>query len=75
MNSKLKNVQFSADLSVTGAIKGTSRTEFYQELGLESLKSRKTIKCLCSFHKIQPTSLPTYISFQLNSRIHSWLSN
>ena len=65
MNRKLKNVQWSADLSVTGAIKRTSRTKLYKELGLESLKSRRTIRCFCSFHKIGPTSLPTYIYIYL----------
>ena len=38
---KLKPVQYKAVLSITGAIQGTSRDKTYQELGLESLKSRR----------------------------------
>ena len=36
MNSKLQNVQYNAALTITGAIKGTSRSKLYKELGLES---------------------------------------
>ena len=38
MNSKLESVQYIAALAITGAIKGTSRSKFYKELGLEFLK-------------------------------------
>ena len=34
---KMKQVQYSAALTFTGAIKGTSRERLYKELGLESL--------------------------------------
>ena len=34
---KMKQVQYSAALTFTGAIKGTSRERLYKELGVESL--------------------------------------
>ena len=33
------NIQYNATLAITGAIKGTSSSKLYKELGLESLKS------------------------------------
>ena len=38
---KIESVQYKASLAITGAIQGTSRSKLYQELGLESLKSRR----------------------------------
>ena len=37
--SKIESVQCNAALAITGAIRGTSQTKLYRELGLESLKS------------------------------------
>ena len=59
INSNLDSVQYSAALSVIRAIKETSRSKLYKELGLKSLKSRRTFK----------------LFFQVNPQIHSWLSN
>ena len=39
--NKLESVQYNAALAITGAIRGSSREKLYQELGLESLKSRR----------------------------------
>ena len=38
---KLESVQYNAALAVTGAMRGSSREKLYQQLGLESLKSRQ----------------------------------
>ena len=38
---KLESIQYNACLARTGAIGGTSTEKIYQELGLESLKSRR----------------------------------
>ena len=47
---KLESVQYKAALAITGAIHGTSREKIYQELRLESLKSRRWCKHLsCMF--------------------------
>ena len=68
-NRKLENVQYNAALAITGAIKGTSRSKLYKELGLESLKSRGLSGVFAHF--IKSSNLP----FQLNLQIHSWLLN
>ena len=47
--NKLESVQYNA---ITGAIRGSSR-KLYQELGLESLKSRRWYRKLCLFFKLK----------------------
>ena len=39
--TKIERIQYNAALAITGAIKGTSQTKLYKELGLESLKFRR----------------------------------
>ena len=36
--NKLKSVQYNTALTITGAIRGSSREKLYQKVGLESLK-------------------------------------
>ena len=48
-------------MAVTGVTKETSRSKLYKELGLESLKSQRTLRRLCTFHKIVPARFPTYL--------------
>ena len=43
---KSEFVQYKAMLAITGTIQSTSREKIYQELGLESLKSRKWYRYL-----------------------------
>ena len=50
-HQKLESIQFNAALAITGAIRGTSRDKFYQELGLESLPKRRWYRKLCNFLK------------------------
>ena len=38
---KIERIQYNATLAITGAIRGTSQTKLYNELGLESLKFRR----------------------------------
>ena len=52
---KLESVQYKAELAITGAIQGTSCDKIYQELGLESLKSRRWYKRLIFMFKIMIT--------------------
>ena len=40
-HEKLGSIQYDACLAITGEIRGTSSEKLYQELGLESLKSRR----------------------------------
>ena len=41
-----------ACLAITGAIRGISSEKLYQELGLDSLKSRRWFRKLCHFYQI-----------------------
>ena len=58
---KLESVQYKAALAITGTIQGTSREKLYQELGLESLKSRRWYKRLCCMFKIMNKQTPNYL--------------
>ena len=68
--SKIENVQYNAALAITGAIRGTSQTKLYRELGLESLKSRRWLKHLCTLYKIKTTGLPPYLNNMLPKVTH-----
>ena len=41
LSDKIGSVQYNTALAVKGAIRGTSRENLYQELGLESLQNRR----------------------------------
>ena len=43
---KIESVQYNAALAITGAIRGTSRYQLYQELGLENLSDHRLVKFL-----------------------------
>ena len=58
---KLESHQYNAALAITRAVRGTSQTKIYQELGLESLKFRRYFRRLCTFFKIQQSGLPFYL--------------
>ena len=58
---KIESVQYKATLAITGAIQGTSRDKIYQELGLESLKSRRWYKRLVSMFKIMNEKAPNFL--------------
>ena len=38
---KFESIQYNAALTITGAIRETSREKLYQEFGLDSLKDRR----------------------------------
>ena len=48
-------------LAITGAIRGTSQEKLYQELCLESLRSRRWLRCMCYFCKLIKTQKPLYL--------------
>ena len=54
---KRESVQYKAPLAITGAIQDTSRDKIYQELGLESLKSRRWYKLPSYMFKIMKEKL------------------
>ena len=55
---KLESIRYKAALVITGAIQGTSREKIYQELGLESLKSRRWYKRLSCMFQIMNNEAP-----------------
>ena len=59
-SSKIESVQYNASLALTRAITGTSQEKLYQELGLESLRSRRSLRL---FLQTNENSKPV-ISFQ-----------
>ena len=58
---KLNSLQYKAALAITGAIRGTSRDKIYQELGFESLKSRRWYKRLICMFKIMKKETQNYL--------------
>ena len=58
---KLEPIQYRACLVITGAMQGTSREKIYQELGLESLQSRRWYRKLAIFYKIYKNKSPFYL--------------
>ena len=60
-HQKLEFIQYNACLAITGAIRGTSNEEFYQEIGLESLQLRRCYRKLGMFYKICKSKSPQYL--------------
>ena len=58
---QIERIQYNAALAITGAIKGTSYTKLYKELGLESLKFRGWFRRLCTFFKVKTSGKPEYL--------------
>ena len=58
---QIESVQYNASIAITGAIKGTSRLNLYNEIGLESLKFRWWFRKFHIFYKIKSTGLPSYL--------------
>ena len=56
-----KLVQYKAALAIIGAIQGTSGDKIYQELGLESLKSRRWYKRYGCMFKVMKEEAPKYL--------------
>ena len=58
---KLESIQYNACLAITGAIRGTTKEKFYQELGLESLQLRLWYRKLGMFNNIYKNKSPQYL--------------
>ena len=52
-HAKLESLQYNATLAITGAIRGSSTEKMYEELGLESLKSRHWYREMSFLNKVQ----------------------
>ena len=70
---KIEHIQHNAALAPTGAIKGTSQTKLYKELGLESLKFRRWFSRLCTFFKIKTSCKPEYLFNMIPTGQHSYI--
>ena len=55
---KSESVQYKAVSAITKAIQSTSREKIYQELGLESLKSKRWKRLLSCMFKIMNEEAP-----------------
>ena len=61
-------------LAITGAIKCTSCSKLYNELGLEFLESRRRLRCLCFLHKIISNGLPAYLYKLIPKKSHQYIT-
>ena len=64
LHQNLESLQYSAAIAITGAIRETSSEKLFQELGLETIKSRRWLRKLCLFYKLIKEQSPAYL-FQL----------
>ena len=60
-SDKIEQLKYKACLEITGAIQGTSRECLYNELGLESLSSRRWCRKLYIIYKLLSTQYPKYL--------------
>ena len=67
---KIESLKYNATLLITGVMRGSSREKIYKELGLEILKSRKWLRRLCCFYKIQNNGSFFYIAELILSGSH-----
>ena len=70
--NKLESIQYNAALTITAAIRGTSKVKLYKELGLEFLKSRRWFRRLCTFYKIKTYKIPPTLAHLLPKGTHSY---
>ena len=70
--TKIERIQYNAALAITGAIKGTSQTKLYKELGLESLKFRRWFRRLCTLFKVKTSGKPEYLLNLIPTGQHSY---
>ena len=66
-HEKLESIQYSLCLAITGTIRGTSYEILNQELGLETLQSRRWFRKLCLFYKIVNNQSPSYLFYYIPS--------
>ena len=73
-HQKLEKIQYNACIAITGVIRGTSKEKIYQELGLESLASRRWFRKLCFFFKILKNKSPDYLFRIIPQRRSSYIT-
>ena len=67
-HQRIQSIQYNAAIAITGAIRGTSSEKLYQELRLESLRSRRWLRKLCLFYKIYKNKSPSYLYNLISDR-------
>ena len=68
-HQRIESIQYNAAIAITGAIRGSSSEKLYQELGLESLRSRRWLRKLCLFYKIYKNKSPFYLYDLIPDRV------
>ena len=69
--TKIEHIQYNTALAIIGVLKGTSQTQLYKELGLESLKFRRWLRRLCTFFKSKTSGKPEYLFNLIPTGQHS----
>ena len=59
--TKIELMQYNSVLAITGAMKRTSVTQLYNEMGLESLRFKGWFRRLLTFFKIKSSIKPQYL--------------
>ena len=59
--NRIEKMQYNASLAITSAIRKTSQTKIYRELGVAFLKFRRWLRRHCMFYKIKTLQLPNYL--------------
>ena len=72
-HERIESIQYNAANAITGAIRRTSSEKLYQELGLESLRSRRWLRKLCLFYKIYKNKSPSYLYNLIPDRVKFYL--
>ena len=67
---KLESLQYKAALAITGTTQGTSREKIYQDLGLESLKTKRWYRRLSCMFKII-NKAPNYLLNLIQKNQHT----
>ena len=60
-HQRLEAIQYNATIAITGTIRGTLPEKFFQELGLETLKSKRWFRKLYLFCKTLHSKPPSYL--------------
>ena len=71
-HQRLESIQYNTVLAITGAIRGTSKEKLYQELGFESLQSRRWFRKLSVFYKIIKNKSPSCLYYLIPKPLTSY---
>ena len=69
-HAKLGSLQYNASLAITDAIKGSSTGKIYEELGLETLKSRLWYRKMSFLYKVLKNESPSYLFQNITNAQH-----